>query len=264
MNLRAMPVKMIAGVALLCEIGMAQDSVKGMQANAPTNIPKAPPIEEIIRQVNQTQVNRRIPSTYQVIRQYRLTGASHNSVEARVVAGLDFAPGNNTYTIQEREGSRRGTEVVRRVLEHELQTSPQSKEKTNESLTANNYDFRYSGESSVDGHPCYVLGLNPKRKQKDLISGKVWVDEQSFAVRRIEGDLAKSPSMWIRKVHVTLSFGDVNGSWLQTRLNAVADVRFIGAQTLTSQLVDFRIPEVVAQKTPTVARIPGAAAFRQH
>jgi hypothetical protein len=41
----------------------------------------------------------------------------------------------------------------------------------------------------------------------------------------------------------------VGGAWLQTNMEAVADVRFLGNQTLKAQTVDARVGDMVAQKT---------------
>ena len=88
-----------------------------------------------------------------------------------------------------------------------------------------------------------------------MVSGRAWVDKSSYLIRQIEGELVKSPSFWIKKVHVTLDFGDVRGTWLQTAMEAVADIRLLGSQTLKSELVDYRSDAVVAERTPTLSRI---------
>jgi len=91
-----------------------------------------------------------------------------------------------------------------------------------------------------------VLALKPKRNEKELISGQAWVDQHSFLVRHIEGELAKSPSWWIKKVRVKLAFDDRGGTWMQTDMEAVADVRIVGPHTLTSRILDYRAADQVA------------------
>jgi hypothetical protein len=81
--------------------------------------------------------------------------------------------------------------------------------------------------------------------------GQAWVDENTFQVRRIEGDMAKTPSWMLKKVHVRLDFADVSGTWLQTGMEAVADVRFVGSQTLQSKTLAYRVAtQVAAQHAP--------------
>jgi hypothetical protein len=74
----------------------------------------------------------------------------------------------------------------------------------------------------------------------------VWVDKHSFFLRQIEGELAKTPSWWLRKVRIKLTFAELNGTWLQTSMEAVADVRMLGPQTLTSRILDYRGADEVA------------------
>jgi len=107
-------------------------------------------------------------------------------------------------------------------------------------LTRENYDFSYRGEAMLDGQLCYLLELRPKRKEADLITGQVWVDDDSFVVRQIKGELAKPPSWWLKKVSVKLTFSELDGAWLQTGMEARADVRIAGLHTLTSRTLDYR------------------------
>ena len=129
------------------------------------------------------------------------------------------------------------------MLEHEVASSSDT---SSTALTRNNYDFSYVGVDTWDGQPCYLLGLKPKRKEAELISGQVWIDEHSFVVRHIEGEIAKTPSWWLRKVSVKLRFADVEGTWLQTGMEATADVRIVGPHTLTSRILDYRTANEVA------------------
>jgi hypothetical protein len=251
---------------LLCEVVFCQGfRVNTKKVSAPNNTPQTgSALSTLIEGVRRAQLASRSVRNYELVREYRISGDGHNSIQADVTAALDFSPGKNTYTIEKHDGSPRGTDVVRRILDHEVESSSaKSKADSSVALTTANYDFSYGGETSLDGKQCFLLGLIPKRKDKELIAGQAWIDKSTFEVRRIEGDLAKSPSMWIKKVHVAIAFGDVGGNWLQTSLDAKADVRFIGTQTLTSNLVDFQTPEEVAQKSFGTAHAPGSSAFRQ-
>ena len=113
-------------------------------------------------------------------------------------------------------------------------------------ITRDNYEFTYAGEAVLDGQQCYLLELKPKRKENDLIVGEAWVDKQSFFIRRIEGEIAKTPSWWLKRVRVSIAFADIKGAWLQTSMEVVADVRIFGPHTLTSRIVDYRGTDVVA------------------
>jgi hypothetical protein len=202
----------------------------------------ATPLKSIIDAMEKAQSGVRLQISYVVIREYRLSGPNSSDV----VAQVGFSPpSSKDYKIQKSSGSKRGEQVVRRILDHEVEaTSGSTSAKT--ALNKDNYDFTYLGETILNGQACYLLGLKPKRKDKDLISGQVWVDKSSFFVLQTEGDLVKSPSWWLRNVHVKITFADVNGTWVQTNMEAVADVRIVGVHTLTSRLLDYRNTDIVA------------------
>ena len=86
-----------------------------------------------------------------------------------------------------------------------------------------------SGTLSV---PEYVLGIVPKRKDKSLLRGQIWVDASTFRIRRIEGVPAKSPSFWLKNIHITLQFAQLGGMWVPVTFDAVATVRILGQYTL--------------------------------
>ncbi|MGB9203246.1 MAG: hypothetical protein WCB94_04635 [Terriglobales bacterium] len=202
----------------------------------------------VIQRVEQEQRNAKPQVPYQVIRRYQLSEGNSSNVSSNVVAEVEYSPPDReTYVIQERRGSSRGEQVVRRILDHEsamVAASPASRSAT--LLTRDNYTFSNLGESLLNGTSFYVVGLTPKRKEKELIAGRAWVDERTFLIRRIEGEMAKSPSWLLKKVYVRLDFSEVSGLWLQTSLEATADVRFAGRQTLQAQTLDCRRPTVVA------------------
>lgn len=202
------------------------------------------PLDEIVRSVERAQTETHPQVSYQVIREYRLFGAQDSRANSQVVAEVNFKPpAFKDYKIQTSSGSSRGQQLVRRVLDQEVEA------KTNQAgraITRENYDFDYLGETAFDGHPCYVLGLRPKRKEKDLISGRAWIDKHSFMVRQVEGEVAKTPSWWLKQVHVKLVFAEFEGIRMQTSMEAIADVRIAGAHTLTSHMLDYRREDQVA------------------
>ena len=229
--------------ALLCSTALGQQSSGSA----------APSLSSIIEGMQKAQSDVRPQVAYQLIREYRLFGAKSSSSDSEVVAEVDFRPPSSKhYNIQTHSGSSRGEQIVRRILDHEVEsaTATKSPETHTSAVNSDNYDFTYVGETVLDNQPCYLLGLKPKRKDKDLISGQAWVDKNLLLVRHIEGEVAKTPSWWLKTVQVKLAFAYLEGTWLQTNMEAVADVRFVGAHTLTSRVLDYRGADVVASRMP--------------
>ena len=210
----------------------------------------AVPLSRIVDAMEQSQAGARPAVSYQIVREYRLSGSKDSRSDSDIVAEVDFRPpAKKDYTIQKSSGSDRGLQVVRRLLDHEVAVAGNQGPTA---FTKDNYDFSYISEALLEGHRCYVLGLKPKRKETDLIAGQLWVDDHSFVIRHIEGDLAKSPSWWLRRVSVKLNFSEVGGAWLQTEMEATADVRIAGTHTLTSRTLDYRPASDFASAGPSI------------
>lgn len=236
----------IALVALALSLSaMAQDSTS---QDSPAHLDFA----VVIQKVEKMQRSARPEVFYQLVREYRLYSGSGEQCTSDVLAEIQYAPPDSaSYVIRQRTGSPRGEQVVRRILEHEVVLVTGDPESRSAALlTRDNYDFTDLGQSVLNGQTYYLLGLTPKRKQKQLIVGRAWVDQSSFRVRRIEGQLSKSPSWLLKNVHVKLDFADQSGNSVQSAMEATADVRFIGTQILRAQMLDYRPTNSVAGNIP--------------
>jgi hypothetical protein len=240
----ARPLLKMVGVApLLCCLAVAQQT-PGASVSSLTSI---------VQGMEKSQSEVRAQAPYQVIREYSLFGVKSSSANADVVAQVDFKPPTGKdYSIQKWSGSTRGKQIVQRVLDHETEASKGDQARA--ALTRENYDFILMGDTVLDGRPCYVLGLKPKRKEKDLVSGSAWVDKSSLLILHVEGETAKAPSWWLKSVRIKMSFGDFSGAWLQTSMEAVADVRLLGSHTLRSRTLDYRGSDMSASITPAPTR----------
>lgn len=198
----------------------------------------APPLDVVLagmaqaRAVNQTQLK-----PYVVTRMYVLAGEEQDNKKSEVTAEVSFVPPNSkTYTIKGTDGSGLGERIVRRMLDGETQIV---KDYGATDYTTANYDFRLAGEDVLQGNRCYLIELGPKRKDKTLLRGNIWVDAQTYRIRRMEAEPAKSPSWWLRDVRVAFSYGEVDGMWLQTSSEFTSNVRVFGRHTMTSHDVKY-------------------------
>jgi hypothetical protein len=203
-----------------------------------------PRIESIIagmalaRAANQTRFR-----SYIVTRDYKLFGKEREQAKAQVIANISFVPpATKTYIIQKTNGAGLGETIVRRMLMSEVEIA---QDFTSTDFSPDNYDFRFILEENMGGQRCYVLELLPKRKDKNLLQGKIWVDAGTFLPQRIEGVPVKTPSWWLRSLRLELSYGEVSGMWLQTALEATATVRIFGAHTMVSRDVKYQLGDQV-------------------
>jgi len=234
--------------------------VAGM-ASAPAQTGSSvPTVETIIANMAQARAeNRARFRPYVVTRDYELFGKDGSETRSQVIANVAFVPPDSKkYAIQEASGSRLGQIIVRRILASEAEIT---KDYASTDLSPLNYDFRFLREEDLSGRRCYVLELLPRRKDKHLLRGNVWVDAHTYLLRRFEGQPARNPSWWVRDVRVALAYGDVGGMWLQTTSKSTAKARILGPYTVVSRDVKYQISEPLAagtsRQTDFLRRMPG-------
>jgi outer membrane lipoprotein-sorting protein len=212
---------------------------------------QTPSLDEVVSRLERAQAdNQSNLRPYTATREYRVLSGDHDEkLDSQVKAQVSFVPPDKqSFTIESSSGNERGVGAIKRILESE---SEMRGEGTSAGFTRQNYDFAMDARGATDGHQCYILTLKPKHHEKHLINGRIWVDEQTYLPRKVEGELAKSPSWWVKNVHVTLHFANADGMWLQSSTEAVAELRVFGRHTLTSQAMNFNAGEQVASLRTT-------------
>ncbi len=119
--------------------------------------------------------------------------------------------------------------MVRELLDRETESA---KKGQSSEISRANYDFVFLRRENLGEVPEYVLGILPKRSDRNLLRGQIWVNASTFRIRRIEGVPAKSPSFWLKNIHITLQFAQLGGMWVPVTFDAIATVRLLGQYTL--------------------------------
>ena len=102
------------------------------------------------------------------------------------------------------------------------------------------------GKEQIGSTYCSVVHAIPKRKESYLFEGKIWIDDQDFAIVKVAGHLAKSPSFWIKSVDFVRQYQKIDGFWLPTNERSIAKVKIFGTNTLTIDYQDYKVSEVGA------------------
>ncbi len=204
-----------------------------------------PPVEAIIARMAQARAENRVRfRPYVVTRDYKLFGKERQNVKSQVIAEVTFVPPDSKkYAIQQSKGTRLGERIVRRMLESEAEIA---RDYSSTDISPDNYDLRFIREEEVRGQRCYMLELLPKRNDKNLVRGNIWVDASTYLLHRTEGQPANRPSWWLRDVRMVFLYGDVGGMWLQTASEATATVRILGQHTIISQDVKYSMGGLIA------------------
>src|SRR5437899_12663605 len=84
---------------------------------------------------------------------------------------------------------------------------------------------------------------------KQVRAGNIWVDASTYLLRRTEGEPAKTPSWWVRDIHIALLYGDAGGMWLQTSSEATANIRIFGRHTIISRDREYKISNSIAARS---------------
>jgi hypothetical protein len=191
--------------------------------------------------------------SYIVTRDYQLFGKERDKSKSQVIADIIFVPPDSKkYAIQQSMGSGLGEKVVRRMLAREADIT---KDYRATDFSRDNYDVRFLRQEEVGGQRCYVLELLPKRPDRNLVRGNIWVDVNTYLLRRAEGEPAKSPSWWLRDVRLVFVYGEVGGMWLQTASEATANVRILGQYRMVSRDLKYQLSELVAAGPSTRTRL---------
>jgi hypothetical protein len=177
--------------------------------------------------------------SYEVKREYKVFRGDDKQPTSEVMAQINFVPPDmKTYKITQARGNPRGEKMVRELLDRETESA---KKGHASEISQTNYDFVFLRRENFGIVPEYVLRIVPKRKDKYLLRGQIWVDASTYRIRRIEGVPAKSPSFWIKNIHITLQFAQVGGMWVPISFDAIATVRFLGQFTLAG--LNIRAPD---------------------
>ena len=192
--------------------------------------------------------------TYQVI---DLKGKVH----AEEIGRMEFrAPDQKAFTMTAESGSK----LVRHMALNPLISSEieaaAGKTHHDSSITAANYSMDLLGEQQVGPYRCFVAQAIPRRKDKYLFEGKLWIDVDDYAVVRIEGHPAKKLSFWIQRADFVRQYQKIDGFWLPQKDQTHVQVRLYGKKVLTITHQDYVVN--AAQKKKEVQPLLQEASTR--
>ncbi len=237
---------MIAWLLVMLSVGALQASQLASEAQTLPSYSAAPDItvDEIfskLRDSNRWREGRLY--RYAAVRTYQVTN-DKGKVHAKTVVLAQYqAPGSKTFVTISEEGSR----IVRRhvfkgLMDSEIEAAA-GRSHRDSSIGPTNYTFDLLGEEDLDGYHCFVVEATPRRKDKYLFEGKIWIDTQDFAIVKIAGRPAKNPSFWITRVDFVRRYQKIGELWLPLRDESVTHVRIYGKKILTISHGDYKVNE---------------------
>ena len=128
-------------------------------------------------------------------------------------------------TVLRQEGS---SFIREHAFEKILAAETELASKDEADIIPKNYDFVLLGKDVCAGERCWHLSLKPKRNDKYLLNGEIWVDAADYGICRIQGSPAKRVSLWVSKVDIDERLRRINGIWLADRIESSSNIRFAG------------------------------------
>jgi negative regulator of sigma E activity len=128
--------------------------------------------------------------------------------------------------------------VFHKMLESETETS-RPEMRVTARLIPENYDFALIGTELVAGRAAYVLEIEPKRKEKYLFQGRIWVDVEDYALVRAEGKPAKKPSFWTKSIHFVQVYQKCGPVWFPVSTQSVTEAHLFGTTDVSIEYFDY-------------------------
>ena len=139
--------------------------------------------------------------------------------------------------------------VLRQMVETESDSSrPQIR--ANNRINSENYSFRMIETIPIEGRMAYLIEAIPKRADKSLFRGRIWVDTEDFALARVEGEPAKNPSFWTKSVHFVQQYQKSGRLWFPHLTTSVTDARIFGRTDVSIQYFDYKAVSEVPYLPP--------------
>jgi hypothetical protein len=195
-----------------------------------------PTADEIVRRMlvkndeRQTALEHyRTDRTYQL--EYDGTGGKHH---AEMIVRAEYqAPGRKNFTVLSESGSKLlCREVLRRLVDKEEETS----EKTDwqrAMFSVDTYTVQLLGQEQLGGTSTWILKVEPKVYSNVAYRGKVWVSMDDFAMVRVMGEPAKSPSWMLNSAAFDSWYMRRGDVWVPAKNISTTHVRIGGEAKVT-------------------------------
>jgi hypothetical protein len=221
----------------------------GTSAQGPPAIAAEPrlTLSQVVEKLVQKNADRaKALESYRGKRIYKIDYKGFPSaLRAEMIVEMTYtAPAKKDFKILSESGSKW---IVKRVLKRLIDAEEEAQGaaiRTNVELNTQNYDFTSLEQATNAGGCGYILGIQPKAPNKFLYRGRIWVDDQDFAVCQVEGEPAKNPSIWITKTEIRHNYQKFEGFWLPVENQSVSSLRLGGRATLTITYQNYEINAV--------------------
>jgi hypothetical protein len=188
------------------------------------------PAEVIVKMEESNSTRRNGLEFCRSMRRYQAGNTRLNRQGSMLVEMSQSVPGQKTFHVIERNGSRIiQSRVIEPIIDAERESSDRNGRRDAD-ISRRNYSFTYAGRDSDSD--AYIFVAQPVKPNKYLFRGRIWIDARDFAIRRIEGEPARSPSFWVRRTHFVHEYASFGDFWFPVSNITEAELRIFGRSQL--------------------------------
>ena len=154
-----------------------------------------------------------------------------------------FGVGHPDYKVLETAGD---PTVKNQVIVRYITADEKAAELAASSVALNpaNYKIHYAGSVRLDDRLTYAFRIIPRKKREGLVNGVLWLDSETGVAVRESGYLAKSPSVFVKRINLTRENALHDGIIAEKITHVSVEMRLIGRAQLT--IVERPAPEEMA------------------
>ena len=225
----------IVAVAMFAAEAKAQTSGEGLPNLEARVEPLRPGVTEsqvLAELATHNEERKAALHDYAVLRTYQVIDLK-GKVHAEETGRMEFfSPDKKAFTVTSESGSGLVRHMaLDQLINSEIEAAA-GKEHHDSAISTDNYSLDLLGEQQLGPYHCFVAEAVPKRKDKYLFEGKVWIDVNDYSVVRIEGHPAKKLSIWIQRADFVRQYQRIDGFWLPEKDQTLVQVRLYGKKLL--------------------------------
>jgi hypothetical protein len=191
---------------------------------------------------------------YTVLRTYQVVDLK-GKVHAEEIGRMEFlSPDKKAFTVTSESGSGLVRHMALNALINSEIEAAAGKEHRDSAISTDNYSLNLLGEQQLGPYRCFVTEAVPKRKDKYLFEGRVWIDVNDYSVVRIEGHPAKKLSFWIQRADFVRQYQKIDGFWLPEKDETLVQVRLYGKKLLKIEHRDYVLNTGQSTNARTIVR----------
>jgi len=143
--------------------------------------------------------------------------------------------------------------VILRLLQSEVD-HVQKDDPAATALSEDNYKFSYKGSSQLQNRLVHDFQVKPRTNRPGLFKGKIYLDAHTGSLVRAEGRLAKSPSLFIKRIEFVQDYKDVGDFTFPVHIHSEARTRLVGRAVVDIYHYDYQ--PVSTTRTAQLATSP--------